>query len=143
MVHQGWGSDLATLAASVQKDLFVCSPFISEDGVEHVLRHLPPPFHAQGRIEVLTDLSWRSAAQGATDPRAVLQLARTAPESKVHHLPGVHAKAYISHRSAILTSGNLTASGLFRNIEYGVKIQDADRLARIRADFGGYAQLVP
>jgi hypothetical protein len=54
----------------------------------------------------------------------------------------LHAKVYIADNSgAIITSANLTRSGLFRNYEYGVEISDANAVSRIRADLVTYAEL--
>jgi hypothetical protein len=49
---------------------------------------------------------------------------------------------YISDtRCAIVTSGNLTAGGLERNYEYGVKIRDRKIVSAILKDISGYSEL--
>jgi phosphatidylserine/phosphatidylglycerophosphate/cardiolipin synthase-like enzyme len=79
---------------------------------------------------------------GATDPSAVASLEATLKGSKVVHLPRLHAKVYAADgRTAVVTSGNLTAGGLGRNYEYGVVISDAMLARSIETDILEYAAL--
>jgi hypothetical protein len=54
----------------------------------------------------------------------------------------LHAKAYIANtEKAIITSGNLTYSGLRQNYEYGVLIEAADLVHEAYSDIIDYANL--
>jgi hypothetical protein len=54
----------------------------------------------------------------------------------------LHAKVYIADESsAIVTSGNLTASGLYRNKEYGVEIKERQLVGQIRSDLQEFSTL--
>jgi phosphatidylserine/phosphatidylglycerophosphate/cardiolipin synthase-like enzyme len=62
--------------------------------------------------------------QSVTDPSAILALTSSVSRSRIVHLPGLHAKTYIADDCAIITSGNLTAGGLFNNVECGVLLTE-------------------
>jgi PLD-like domain len=60
----------------------------------------------------------------------------------VVNLPHIHAKVYIADTSfALVTSANLTPSGMGTNFEYGIGIDDSSTVNGIRKDLQSYAQL--
>jgi len=70
------------------------------------------------------------------------QLRDYAGATAVRHLPGVHAKVYVADEDlAIVTSGNLTAGGLYRNFEYGVEIRSDPVTGTIKRDILEYGAL--
>ena len=79
---------------------------------------------------------------GATDPTAVASFQSGHANSRVVHLPRLHAKVYAADgATAIVTSGNLTGGGLRFNHEYGVLIRDPTGAARIHADIDSLSTL--
>ena len=142
LLGRAWHSELARLVSETEKDLVICSPFVGSAGVDLVLNHLPTAFHSRGDLLFVTNLSSRNMLQSVTDPRAVLSLATSTRNSSIVHLPGVHAKVYISDCSkAIVTSGNLTAGGLYRNLESGVLVTDRDFVSRLRVQMNEFKEL--
>jgi hypothetical protein len=144
---RNWRNSLAQLVQSARRHLFITSPFVSVEGSRLVARNVGEEFRANGRITFLTNLSVSNLCQAATDPRAIPPLTELVRQSTVYHLPGLHAKVYIADRSrAIVTSGNLTAGGLYRNVEYGIELSGRDIVSRIRDDFvelAGLGAIVP
>ncbi len=142
LLGRTWYSELARLVSETENDLVICSPFVGSAGVELVLKHLPTQFQCRGELLFVTNLSTRNMIQSVTDPRAVLSLATSTQRSSVVHLPGVHSKVYISDSSkAIVTSGNLTAGGLYRNLESGVLVTDRDFVDRLRNQMDEFKNL--
>ncbi len=142
LLGRNWYSELARLVSETENDLVICSPFVGSAGVELVLKYMPMQFPSCGELLFVTNLSTRNMMQSVTDPRAVLSLAESTQKSSVVHLPGVHAKVYISDRSkAIVTSGNLTAGGLYRNMECGVLVTDRDFVDRLRSQMDDFRKL--
>ena len=91
---------------------------------------------------MLTQLSTDNLLSGATDPEALLAVAEQLPSVEIRYLPRLHAKVYVSDTTqAVVTSGNLTDSGLGRNHEYGVRVTDPDTVSRIRNDVQKLAAL--
>ena len=140
-LNHNWSRDFAALLAGVQHSLHVASPFVTSSGVKFLRSHLPTdPTHV--RACFLTNLSPQNVASGATEPKALESWFAGDWEAQVVHLAGLHAKVYVAdRRSAIVTSGNLTSGGLFRNIEYGVLVDDSAIAAVVAADLDAHAEL--
>lgn len=137
-----WRCTLRDLLKSASNEVLVCSPFVGVGGAEFISQNLPAGFASCGRIDFLTNLSLGNLYQRSTDPRALQDLVLNVPKTYVHHIPGLHAKAYIADdRHAIITSGNLTSGGLYRNLEYGVVVDDPGLVRTIRSDLTQFATL--
>lgn len=138
----GWGSRLEYLVRSAERSLRICAPFVTQTGIDLVVKNLPENLRIHGSLTCLTDLSPLSCCQGATEPTAIRALSDEFSKSRVVHLPRLHAKIYIAdeHR-AIVSSGNLTAGGVYNNYEYGIEIKDEHFIARISEDLDDYSQL--
>ncbi len=90
----------------------------------------------------ITDLSISNMVEGVTDPRALLTLCMSLPRMEIRHLPRLHAKVFVADLShAIVTSSNLTDSGLLRNFEYGMLIANEPVVDQIRTDLLMYGDL--
>jgi hypothetical protein len=141
-LSRGWAERLAEIGRTAERDLLVCAPYIRSEGVELVIESLSSTFRASGSIVLLTDLSPLNICQKLVDPEAILRFFDAAGAVDVRHLPRVHAKVYVADEAAaIVTSGNLTAGGLFRNFEYGVQTRKPDEVGAIRADITAYSLL--
>jgi len=120
----------------------ICSPYVAREGTELLTAHLTPGFRRRGSITFITDLSPANVCQRSTDPRALRRLRDYAECTAVRHLPGVHAKVYVADDDvAIVSSGNLTAGGLYRNFEYGVELRSHAIAGKIKRDILEYGTL--
>jgi HKD family nuclease len=141
-LHQGWSKRLANVFQRATAELFISSPYISETGIAFLLKHSSPAFKAEGRLTFITDLSPKSVYQGSTDPDYFKSLFEEVKDFRLLHLPRLHAKTYISDSShAIITSGNLTAGGLYNNFEYGVFLDETPVIETIKHEFNAYSTL--
>lgn len=141
-LDRGWRKHLAALVQDAENELVITSPYISKGGVALVEGNASPGLRATGRLTVLSDLSPLAICQGANDLDAISDLLKITPIGSLTHLPRVHAKVYIADdRQAIVTSGNLTAGGLYNNYEYGILIEGPAAVARVKADIQGYSRL--
>jgi len=142
VLTSGWDSALAALAANAHRELVLCSPFVGEDGVRLICEHISPSFARNGHLTFVTNLSVRNVCDLATDPRAVRTLCDSVSRSRVYHLPGLHAKAYVADDDvAVVTSANLTAGGVFRNFECGVEVREKTCVSSVRHAISCYADL--
>lgn len=138
-VHRDWGSSLRDLIRDAQEEVVVVAPFMTADGLRIVEEHLPECIKDTGRIDVVTDLSPAHVCDGSLDTDALARLLTSQQRSVAWHIPALHAKFYVADRNrAIVTSGNLTANALYRNVEYGVDISDAQVVKRIRSDIADF-----
>ena len=79
---------------------------------------------------LLTRTDLRDFAKGASDLEALCDTARLG--ARVMSLSRLHAKVYvIDNRSALVTSANATPSGMRRNWECGIAIEDQQEVFRL------------
>lgn len=141
-IHRDRNGYLSELFQSVDSDLTVSSPYISDVGAEFLSNNVSSKFKEEGILRFLTDLSPRNIYQGSTNPNSFRILFNSINTIQLFHLPRLHAKVYISdEKSAVITSGNLTAGGIFRNFEYGVRINETEFVSSIKSDLLGFADL--
>lgn len=94
------------------------------------------------RINILTDISYRTLVQGATETLALLYLFKNYHNVCITYLPKIHAKIYIANQTnAIITSANFTRGGGKLNFEYGIKINDYAIVQKIQNDINEYKKL--
>jgi hypothetical protein len=136
-----WASQFEALTQGSRCTLTLCSPYIGREPCERIVCILkllatPPAVH------LLTDLSTDNLLSGATDATAILHLVDSLPSVAVRYLPRLHAKVYIrDDTEAVITSGNMTASGLMRNHELGIRVIDQIVVAQVRAHVTHLAEL--
>lgn len=133
-----WRPEFERLVAVARRSLLLAAPFIKRDEADRVCGAI------DSGIEVLTlaNLDVRSVAAAALDISALVRLAEGTERARVVALSNLHAKVYVADDSeAIVTSGNLTRSGLDSNLEYGVFLSDRGVVRRIRSDLLSFACL--
>lgn len=133
-----WRPEFERLVAGARHSLLLATPFIKRDEADRVCGALDPG------VEVLTlaNLDVRSVAAAALDLSALVRLAQGTEQARVVALSNLHAKVYVADDSeAIVTSGNLTRSGLDSNLEYGVLLRDRGVVRRVRNDLLSFACL--
>jgi len=142
-VSARWQDTFERLVGSIEEYGLFVSPYITAKPMERVVQILQDRGVVSGvRLDVLTDLSVNNVLRGSTDPGALILLMDAIPRTRVTYLPRLHAKVYVADESeAIVTSGNLTESGLSLNYEYGVRITDPAFVRRIREDILAYRDL--
>ena len=136
-----WHDCFGKLLDQATASLVLCSPYIGNDPCARVrdrIRTWPFDFH----FLLLTDLSRDNMLSGATDVIAILSLVNAFGNADVRFLPSLHAKVYVADETeAVVTSANMTAAGLVRNFEYGVRFTDPATVRVIRRDVLRYASL--
>jgi phosphatidylserine/phosphatidylglycerophosphate/cardiolipin synthase-like enzyme len=141
-LERGWHVSLSQLVEQTEQHLLVAAPFITTEGSRLVVDKLSSRLRSGGRLQLLTDLSPAHVCDGSLDPAAIGTLYDAVISSALWHIPGLHAKVYVSDgRQAIVTSGNLTASALYRNVEYGVHIRDEAVVRNIIGHFAIFEAL--
>ncbi len=113
----------------------IASPFIGKEGSALVRAHASPGFRERGHLDLVTDLNPTHVADGSLEPEALDELLDLSDDATLWHVPRLHAKVLVADGCrAIVGSANLTAGGLFRNIEYGLDIADRALASRIERD---------
>lgn len=142
VLSRDWKDQLQNIFLQARNEIVISSPYITELGTNFVLTNLRQQVKPQIRLRILTNLSPINICQGSTDPMALKSLALALPHFTLLHLPKLHAKVYVvDKKSAIVTSANLTAGGLDRNYEYGIKITEPLIVKEIEQDILNYSDL--
>lgn len=137
-----WPETFDGLIKQASNSLVVCSPYIGRAPCARIITLLRESQRLGISLVILTDLSRENMLSGATDVVGLLQLCHALPMTDIRFLPNVHAKVYIADECcAVVTSGNLTSNGLFRNFEYGICVSDEGIVREIKADIMEYRSL--
>ena len=143
LLNGPWDTQFADLLGSAEEFLLLASPFITRRITAWAGNCLSKnAYSAQLRIVCLTNLKIDSVLSGSLELGGITEMGRAFPNFSVIHMPSLHAKVFIAdNKRAIITSGNLTDSGLKRNCEYGVSIHTTKLVKDVRRDFEGYSHL--
>ena len=138
LLNRAWRKDLARIASVARDSVVVVAPYIKYDEAAWFCGLLRPG------IEVITlaNINVESVSASALDLAALRCLAEASSSAKLIALSNLHAKVFVAdQKAAIVTSGNLTRSGLDSNLEYGVLLSDARLVQTVRADVLSFARL--
>ena len=139
-ISSPWAETFESFARSIRSRAIVVAPFITEQPLQRFASLLDA--NSLPQISLLTNLKEESLLQGSVDSKAIAQFCREIPTATVRHLPGLHAKVYVAdEHTAIITSGNFTNGSLYRNYEYGIRIDDPDMVRKIAGDLLDYSNL--
>ncbi|GMU41005.1 MAG: hypothetical protein AMXMBFR23_18710 [Chloroflexota bacterium] len=137
LLQRGWGRHLAATVAAAQESVIIASPFIREPSARWLATHLADSVS----VSVLTDIRADSIGSGSLDVSALTFLSRERGAT-ITTLRGMHAKVIVAdNHAAVITSGNLTPSGIDRNFEYGVRLTDPVTVRQARDDLERYSTL--
>ena len=142
ILQKNWSSILGNLFTNVKSELTVSSPFITDNGVNFLVKSVTKDFKEKGFLRIITNLSPGNIKQKSTNPFSFNKIYETINLVQIFHLPNLHAKVYVrDNKEAIITSGNLTDGGLYKNFEYGISIVDGNIVKEVRNDLTDYGNL--
>lgn len=142
ILGQDWKTELANSLKHTHERLIISSPYVTPQGADFIVSNLSPRAKSNVNLRILTDLSPANIYQGSTEPVALKTLTSALSDFSLFHLPKLHAKVYVTDdHCAIVTSANLTAGGLLRNYEYGVKVLEKHIVQAIAQDIISYSEL--
>ena len=128
-IQPPWENYFFSKVHAAEKSLFISSPYIKYPVAGLLCEILQSKQNPNLSIQILTRIRVQDLIDGASDLEAfekLLQLAEVRGlEVTVKCISNLHAKVYIfDENSAIVTSSNLTPSGLKSNVEYGIEITE-------------------
>ena len=134
---------LVEVLHSAREELLIVAPFIKECEAKWVCDELARRGAGNDcRLKVLTDIRSDSVLGGSLDLEALEIFDQRRGSTQVVSLPRLHAKVYVADdRRALVSSANLTPSGLDFNFEYGVSLEESALVRQIKGDLEAYAQL--
>ena len=127
-VEGHWDQELVEGVKFGAGELRIICPFIKVGALKCI------PFGRAGRVRVITRFNLADFAEGVSDIDAMRYLLDHG--ASVRGIRNLHAKLYLfGGARAIITSANLTASGLRRNREFGLVTEDRAMIGKCRAYF--------
>lgn len=115
VINSPWKDDFFDLIANTKESIKICSPFIKYNIVEEIYNIKAE----DAKVYLITNFNLANFYRKASDIEAIDYIIRN--KGEVKNCQNLHAKIYIfDDRISIITSANLTSSGLSRNFEYGV-----------------------
>jgi hypothetical protein len=134
-----WRTNFENFLKGVSSDLLIASPFIKTSEANWICNALNG---RSVRLRVLTNVRSESVLNGSLDVAALNLFSKAVLDSKVIAVPRLHAKVYVRDNDmAVITSANLTPSGLEGNYEYGVGLRDVRLVGRVRNDIEAYGRV--
>ncbi len=127
----------------VKKSLYLSSPYIKNTIATFLYEVLRSKPDLNLSIKILTRIKIQDLIEGASDLEAFEKLLEinelSGIKAEVRCISNLHAKVYIfDEDSAIVTSSNLTPSGLKSNIEYGIEVTDSIAIRQMLNDMETY-----
>ena len=138
LINRGWRSNLAEIAQAAKESLLVAAPYVKDEEAGWLSGFIG----RDTQVLTLARMELQAVSSSALDLEALLRLASASATSRLIALPNLHAKVFVAdEKAAIITSGNLTRSGLDTNIEYGVVLRDQALVRTVREDMLQFARL--
>ena len=129
-ISSPWEGKFEDFYRSITRSAILVSPYITAEPLELLAVNVSQVSSIQ--FKILTKLDPTSILQGSLDVNAIINFCNKFPETRVSHIPDLHAKIYVADdHTAIITSGNLTQSSLSRNLEYGIRLRDKQLVSEI------------
>lgn len=118
-----------SLLSSAKDEVLLCAPFIKKDIIQNILKNKKNTT----KLIVITTCNISSFIRKASDIEAIEVLLDKG--IKVYNHQHLHAKVYsFDCEKAIITSANLTYSGMNKNYEYGILVDDKETVFSIDDD---------
>jgi len=122
--------DFLNSISSSKEEIRICSPFIKNDIVNSVFKEM----NKNCKISFVTNVNLKSLLKKSSDINALHTILHN--NGVLFNYQRLHAKIYVfDNREAIVTSANLTLSGMKRNFEYGIFTDDKEVVKNIIKDF--------
>ena len=140
LISSPWEDVFLDFVRSINRRATFVSPYIAAQPLTQLTSNVNHLDSVQ--INIVTKIDATSMLHKSLDVEAIETFCRKFTETKVKHIPGLHAKVYIAdNHTAIVTSGNLTSSSLSRNLEYGIRVNDRDQVSEISRNIYEYEKL--
>ncbi|MDR1270943.1 MAG: phospholipase D-like domain-containing protein [Planctomycetaceae bacterium] len=112
-------ADFMALCAESQTSIKLCAPYVKADVISEIYNRK----QSGVSVQLITKVDIKSLYSGALDAESIGQV--LAGGGKVFNCSNLHAKVYIfDDNKCIVSSANLTTSGLMQNAEFGVLTND-------------------
>jgi len=128
IIKSPWEKIFLQQLRNARRHVYLASPFIKSPTASLISQNL----NKGTDFRYINSFKLAHFNTGASDLEALSIFSDNKCRQK--NVPNLHAKLFIFDDSAIITSGNLTPSGLKNNLEYGILVQDS-LVTEIKRDY--------
>jgi phosphatidylserine/phosphatidylglycerophosphate/cardiolipin synthase-like enzyme len=128
IIKSPWEKIFVNQLKNARKDVYLASPFIKSPTASLISQNI----NRGTDFRYINSFKLAHFNNGASDLDALSIFNDNKCRQK--NVPNLHAKLFIFDETAIITSGNLTPSGLKNNLEYGILVQDS-LVSEIKHDY--------
>ncbi len=128
IIKSPWEKILLQQLRGAKRHVYLASPFIKSPTASLITQNI----NRGTDFRYINSFKLAHFNNGASDLEALSIFNENKCRQK--NVPNLHAKLFIFDNAAIITSGNLTPSGLKNNLEYGILVQDS-LVTEIKRDY--------
>lgn len=130
VINSPWKDRFFDYVDKSSSSIKICSPFVKNDVVQEIYNVKKK----NTNLELVTNFNIANFYKGASDIDALDFILHN--HNSVRNFQNLHAKIYIfDSKRVVITSSNLTNSGLLRNFEYGVVSDDYEFVKKVENDY--------
>ena len=130
-----WKNELLELVSTAKKSIKIISPLIKEN----ICQELILLKQSQTKFELITTFKFPNFCSGKSDLSAFDTLMHANGKIKIN--PRIHSNIYLfDDKKAIVSSANLSETGLMNNFEYGIIFEDKILVAHVLEDYNSIAK---
>ncbi|WNM20353.1 phospholipase D-like domain-containing protein [Flavobacterium capsici] len=125
-----WKDQFLELVANAKTSIKITSPFLKEPICSEMLEAK----HPDTSLELITSFKLSHTYSGSLDIDALMKISHA--DGVIKNYSKLHSKIYLfDDKEVIISSGNLTDSGLSKNFEYGIYSKDEAIVSKVVEDF--------
>jgi hypothetical protein len=126
-----WKNKFLDLVSTAKHSIKITSPFVKENICDEILSAK----NKKVKLELITSFKLKNIHCGSLDIGAIEKIINA--KGEVRNFSKLHSKIYIfDEEKAVVSSANLTNSGLVGNYEYGIYSNDKSFVSQVLFDFG-------
>lgn len=130
IINSPWGNKFFNYISQARKEIKVCCPYVKSDVLKEVYNNKKDNV----QFELITKFKIANFYNEASDLEAIEYIRNRDGDVKAYQ--SLHAKIYIfDQKSVVVTSANLTKSGLVRNYEYGIYTDESTIVSKVCNDY--------
>ncbi len=130
ILNKAHGENFFKCVKKSEVSIKLCSPFVKQNTVDEIYENKKN--HTQ--LSLITNINLMNFYKKSSDISALQTI--NANKGFVYNFQRLHAKIYIfDDQYSIITSANLTTSGLNKNYEYGIYIDEKEIVTKICDDY--------
>lgn len=130
LIRKPFYDNFMKLCSNSNSSIKLCAPFVKTNIVKDILDNSKKNLN----LSLITNINLNSLCKGGLDIEALELLSDN--NSSIINSQKLHAKIYIfDNKKCVITSANLTNSGLKTNLEYGILVDDINKINTVIKDY--------